>query len=144
MKKKHELKAYYIYLFLPDSHQFQNINFFDIEQIKNIKNVIKLLYEKKIISSDDFAFYNFLIGLLSNWNIKSLSISIDWFIKDLKTSTYKNLLLSFKKDIETFNANKWSQLYYFQSLIALDLLKFWYFCPQEKTSKFYYANISQI
>lgn len=106
--------------------RLQNVNFFDKEQVKSIKALFSLLYEKKSIDAEDLTFYNFLIDLLSNWKIENLNTNIDMLVKDLKKEEYKNLLLSIKHDYKIYENSKWSWLYYFKSLIALDLLKFWY------------------
>ena len=106
---------------------FQTTNFFDKKQVEKLKQVISLLYDKKVLNGDDLSFYNFLISLLSNWDIKQISSTLPLMLKDIKDSTYKNLLQAFKNDLKTYEASKGSPKYYFQALVALDLLKFGYF-----------------
>lgn len=107
--------------------RFQNINFFDKLQISWIKNLIYVLHEKKVLDEEDLKFYNFLIDLLSDWNIENLEKNISVLVKDMKNDTNKNLLVNIKNEYEIYNKSKWSPLYYFKSLVALNLLKFWYF-----------------
>ena len=107
--------------------KLQNVNFFAKEQVEEIKDLVHALYEKNVISAQDLSFYDFLIDLLSHWNVENLDKNIEMLTKDIDNDKYKNLLLSFKNDYETYKKSKWSPLYYFKSLVALDLLKFWYF-----------------
>ena len=107
--------------------RFQNFNFFDDEQVKEIQNLVSTLYKKNIISFSEFKFYNFLIELLSNWNTESLDLLLDDLIKNIEDPVQKQLLISIKNDLQVYKNTKWTPLYYFKSLVALDLLKFWYF-----------------
>lgn len=107
--------------------RFQNVNFFDKKEVSDLKNLIKLYYDKKIISSEDFTYNFFLIDLLYKWDIKNLETDINMIVKDEKNDLYKSLLNSIKKDLKIYKSNKGSPLYYFKSLVALDLLKYGYF-----------------
>lgn len=127
---------YYLYI------KFQNVNFFDIKQIKEIQNLVYALYKKKIISAEELSFYDFLIDLLSKWNVKHLNKNIEIFVKDIKNNKYRNLLLSIKNDYEIYKKSKASPLYYFKSLVALDLLKFWYFGLAKNISENVYIQDS--
>jgi len=107
--------------------RFQNVNFFDEKQVADIKDLIIILYKKRILDSSEFSFYNFLIDLLKNWKVKNLDILLNALLKTTKNASQKQLLLSIKSDLEVYNNTKWTPLYYFKSLVALDLLKFGYF-----------------
>lgn len=106
---------------------FQNTNFFDKNQVNKLKQVVSLLEQKWVITPDDLTFYNFLIDLLSNWNTEKIAKELPLLIKDIKNPQYKNLFLSIQKYLENYLNLKETPLYYFKSLVALDLLKFWYF-----------------
>jgi hypothetical protein len=103
---------------------FQTTNFFDDKDVAKLKDIIHLLYQKQVIDADDLSFYNFLIKLLSTWNIEEVKVELPALLKDIKKTSYKNLLLSFQNDLKTYEASKGSPKYYFQALVALDLLKF--------------------
>ncbi len=105
----------------------QTTNFFDKEKVKKVKEIISLLYEKQIITSSKKNFYFFLVDILSNWDIKYIKDKISEIIKTVDEQTYKDLLINIQKDINTYENSKWSPKYYFKALVALDLLKFWYF-----------------
>ena len=106
--------------------KFQNINLFDDKQVKDIKDLITTLYKKRVINGEELSFYNFLVELLTKWDVKNIGSLLDTLIKTTN-SEHKTFLLSIKKDLEIYKSKKWSPLYYFKSLVALDLLKFWYF-----------------
>ena len=106
---------------------FQNTNFFDKKQVSKLKQVVSLLEQKQVITPDDLAFYNFLIDLLSNWDVNKIEKELPLLIKDIKNPQYKNLFLSIQKDVRTYLDLKGTPLYYLKSLVALDLLKFGYF-----------------
>ncbi len=125
--------------------KFQITNFFDDNQVKDLKKIINILYQKGGISADDLAFYNFLINLLSKWNVKSSYEELNMILKDINNPDYKNLFLNFKKDFDTYKNSKGSPDYYLQALIALDLLKFWYFwLAKNIASKIYIEDSSYI
>jgi tetratricopeptide (TPR) repeat protein len=107
--------------------KFQNTNFFDQKQVNTLKSIVSWFYKEWILSLDDLTFYNFLIDLLSNWDTSKLEIVLNSLIKDIKNPVYKNILYSFKKDLEVYKNNPGAPLYYFKALVALDLLKYWYF-----------------
>ncbi len=107
--------------------KLQNTNFFDDNQIKTLKNLIKVYYNKNIITSSDLTFYYFLIDLLSSWDVKKISITLNFLLKDLKNNEDSKILFNIKKDLDIYKNTKWSPVYYFKALVALDLLKFWYF-----------------
>lgn len=117
---KENLKKYFYIL-------LQNTNFFDESQVNKIKQVIDVLYKKWYFGADDLSFYNFLISLLSNWDIKKIKDELPRLITDLKNDQYKVILKSFLKDLQIYETSRGSPKYYFQALVALDLLKFWYF-----------------
>jgi len=52
------------------------------------------------------SFYDFLIDLLSHWNVENLDKNIEMLTKDIKENKYKNLLLSIKNDYETYKKSK--------------------------------------
>ena len=106
---------------------FQNTNFFSKEQVNKLKQVVWLLEQKWVITPDDLVFYNFLISLLSDWNVNQIKADLPLLLKDIHNPEYKNLLLNIQKDLNTYFSLKETPLYYFKSLVALDLLKFWYF-----------------
>jgi len=107
--------------------KLQNTNFFDEKKIKELKDLIKIYYEKKIISSSDLTFYYFLIDLLSDWNVKKISVTLNFLLKDLKKSKDTEILFNIKKDLDIYQNTKWSPVYYFKALVALELLKSGYF-----------------
>ncbi len=107
--------------------KLQNINFFSNEQVEDIRSLVNSLYKKKVVTSWEFTFYIFLIDLLSKWELENLDNNLKALIQDAKISQHKNLLLSIQNSYEKYKKSKWSPLYYFKTLLALDLLKFWYF-----------------
>ncbi len=107
--------------------KLQNTNFFDNKEVKDLKNLIKIYYNKNIIKSSDLTFYYFLINLLSNWNVKKISVTLRFLLKDFKKGEQSQILFNIKKDLDIYKSTRWSPLYYFKALVALDLLKFWYF-----------------
>jgi len=68
-----------------------------------------------------------LIDLLSNWNVKKISVSLNFLLKDLKRSKDTAILFNIKKDLDVYKNTKWSPIYYLKALVALDLLRAWYF-----------------
>jgi len=106
---------------------FQNLNFFNNKQIEAERKLLVDLYKKNVISVGDLSFYNFLLDLLTSWDIKNISWQINDINAILKDEEKKQLLISIKTDLDTYKQSKWSPLYYFKSLVALDLLKFGYF-----------------
>lgn len=107
--------------------KLQNINFFSEKQVEEINSLLTFLYKEKVITAWEFTFYSFLINLLSNWDIENLDSNLQAFIQDTKNDQHRNLLLSIQDSYKTYKKSVWSPLYYFKTLIALDLLKFWYF-----------------
>ena len=107
--------------------KLQNTNFFDDKKVKDLKDLIKIYYDKKIITASEFTFYYFLIDLLKSWNVKKMSVTLNFLIKDLKKDEQSEILFNIKKDLDIYKNSKWSPTYYFKALVALDLLKFWYF-----------------
>ena len=107
--------------------KLQNTNFFDDEKVKDLKNLIKIYYDKKIITASELTFYYFLIDLLSDWDVKKISLTLKFLLKDLKKNEQSEILFNIKKDLDVYKNTKWSPVYYFKALVALDLLKFWYF-----------------
>jgi len=125
--------------------RFQNLNFFDEKEVKEIQSLVSTLYRKKVISFSEFKFYNFLIELLSNWNTESLDVLLDDLIKNTEDPSQKQLLVSIKNDLQIYKNTKGTPLYYFKSLVALDLLKFGYFgLARNIAERVYIENSSYI
>ena len=125
--------------------KLQNTDFFDVKQVKDLKDLIKIYCDKNIITSQELSFYYFLINLLSNWNIDKISTNLHFLLKDIKTNEQTGILFNINKDLSTYKSVKWTPLYYFKALVALDLLKWWYFGLANNLSKqIYIENSSYI
>lgn len=122
--------------------KFQNTNFFDNKQVEDIKGLVKSLYEKKVINISDYTFYTFLIDLLSERKLEDLEMKLDVVLKEISDPVQKNLLFDMKQNLETYKSYEWSPVYYFKALVALDLLKFWYFWLANNISKNIYIQDS--
>lgn len=99
----------------------------DPQSMNKFMNLVDQMKYKSMISADDHLFYQWLAKI---WN-KEYSTVAEIF-KQIQSPVYKNIISQIDDAIMKFNNQKWVPDYYKDSLIALVMMKNWYFSIANK------------
>gem|GEM_PF-3271556 len=91
--------------------------------MKELRNVIRALYKKKIINYQDYSFYSFLSLLISDWEIDNIRLSID-SAKNIFTGDRLELIDDIHESFSVSDVYQGTSDYYVKALVSLNLLQY--------------------
>jgi len=107
--------------------QINTLSITDPHSMNKFMSFVDQMKYKSLVSSDDYLFYQWLAKVWS----KDYFWANDVF-KQIQSPVYKNFVSQINDSIIKFNNQKWVPSYYKDSLIALVLMKNWYFSIANK------------
>ena len=107
--------------------QINTLSITDPQSMNKFVNLVDQMKYRSMISVDDHLFYQWLAKI---WN-KEYDSVVEVF-KQIQSPIYKNIISQIEDTIVKFNNQKGAPAYYKDSLIALVMMKNWYFSIANK------------
>ena len=107
--------------------QINTLSITDPHSMNKFMSFADQMKYKSLISADDYLFYQWLAKIWSKDYLWANEI-----FKQIQAPVYKNIISQVNDSIIKFNNQKWVPSYYKDSLIALVLMKNWYFSIANK------------
>jgi len=107
--------------------QINTLSITDPQSMNKFMALVDQMKYRSMISVDDHLFYQWLSKI---WNKEYATVTE--IFKQIQSPVYKNIIFQIDDAVMKFNNQKWVPAYYKDSLIALVMMKNWYFSIANK------------